>query len=68
MGDRLLTQQIVDEHLDRIRTDTARLSQTLKDASDAGVSPALILPQLVLVFREAFGEMPPGFTLPGMGS
>lgn len=50
----------------RVRGDTTRLAETLKEASDAGVSHALILPQLVLVFRESFGEMPQGFTLPGV--
>jgi hypothetical protein len=56
------------QHLDAVKRDAAALAETLRDASDAGVSHALILPQLVLVFREAFGEMPPGFTLPGMCS
>lgn len=53
--------------LERVKTDAATLATTLRDAADAGVSRALILPQLVLAFREAFGEMPPGFAamLPG---
>lgn len=54
------------EHLERVRRDTTALAETLREASDAGVSHALILPQLVLVFRQAFGEMPAGFTIPGM--
>jgi hypothetical protein len=51
-----------------VKEDAKRLAETLRDASDAGVSHALILPQLMLVFREAFGAMPPGFQLPGMPS
>ena len=54
------------EHVEQVKQDAARLAETLKAASDAGVSHALILPQLVLVFREVFGEMPAGFSLPGM--
>ena len=60
-----MTQQ---EHLDAVKRDATALAETLRDAADAGVSHALILPQLVLVFREAFGEMPAGFTLPGLPS
>lgn len=56
------------EHLDAVKRDAAQLAETLRDASDAGVSHALILPQLVLVFREAFGEMPAGFAIPGVPS
>ena len=58
-----LTQQ---QHLDLVKARAGGLAEALRDASDAGVSHALILPALVLVFREAFGEMPAGFTLPGM--
>lgn len=53
-----------DEHLARVKADAAALAVTLRDASDAGVSHALILPQLVLVFKDAFGEMPQGFQMP----
>jgi hypothetical protein len=56
------------EHLEAVKRDAAALAETLRDASDAGVSHALILPQLVLVFREAFGEMPAGFSIPGVQS
>lgn len=56
------------QHLERVKRDATALAETLREASDAGVSHALILPQLVLVFRTAFGEMPPGFTIPGMPS
>lgn len=56
------------QHLEQVRRDATALAETLRDASDAGVSHALILPQLVLVFRQAFGEMPAGFTIPGMPS
>lgn len=54
------------EHLAAVKRDAAQLAETLRDASDAGVSPALVLPQLVLVFREAFGEMPAGLVIPGL--
>lgn len=57
----------VQQHLAKVSADATRLAETLRDASDAGVPHALILPQLVLVFREAFGEMPAGFKLPGLG-
>lgn len=56
------------EHLDAVKRDTERLCVTLREAQDAGVSHALILPQLVLAFRESFGEMPPGFAIPGLPS
>lgn len=48
-----------EERLQDVKTKAESLAVTLRDASDEGVSHALILPQLVLVFREAFGEMPP---------
>jgi hypothetical protein len=51
-----------------LRHDTRQLAETMRDASDAGVPHALILPQLVFVFRETFGEMPAGFAIPGMPS
>lgn len=59
-------QQTEHDHIDRVKADAEKLAVTLRDASDAGVSHALILPQLVLVFREAFGEMPEGMQIPGM--
>lgn len=49
-----------------VERDARTLAESLKAANEAGVSPALILPRLVLVFREA-GMMPEGFTLPGFG-
>lgn len=55
-----------EQHLLRVDEHARLLAETLRDASDAGVSHALILPRLMLVFRSAFGEMPPGFKLPGM--
>lgn len=61
-----MSERTQQEWIDEVRDDATRLAGTLKAASDAGVSHALILPQLVLVFREVFGEMPAGFTLPGM--
>lgn len=46
-------------HLDDVKAKASALAVALRDASDAGVPHGLVLPQLVLVFREAFGEMPP---------
>jgi hypothetical protein len=47
-----------DDYLAAIRRDAEKLAGSLLAASDAGVGPALIVPQLVLVFRAAFGAMP----------
>jgi hypothetical protein len=55
-----------DEHLAEIRARCAELAVALREASDAGVSHALIIPQLMLVFRDAFGELPAGMTVPGL--
>lgn len=54
------------EHVARVKQSAERLAADLVAASDAGVSHALILPQLVLVFREAFGDIPAG-VLPQLG-
>lgn len=54
--------------LERVKRDATVLAETLREASDAGVSHAIILPQLVLVFRQSFGEIPEGFQVPGMGA
>lgn len=58
-ADRLLTPEIQAEYVERVRREGAAFAELLRDASDAGVSHMIILPQLVLVFRQAFGEMPP---------
>jgi hypothetical protein len=42
-----------------VKVHATALAEALRDASDAGVPHGLILPQLVQVFRQAFGEMPP---------
>jgi hypothetical protein len=68
MSDPMLTPAIQQEFLERVKADAATLAVSLREATDAGVKPMLIMPQLVLVFREAFGEMPPGFAMPGMPS
>ena len=47
-----------------MKTQAARLCDALRDASEEGVSPALLLPALVTVFRDA-GMMPAG-GLPGL--
>lgn len=49
----------IQRNLDAVRDAATTLAETLRDASDAGVPHGLILPQLVLVFKEAFGDMPP---------
>jgi hypothetical protein len=54
------------EWLALVDTRATELAGALRDASDAGVSHALILPRLMLVFRQVFGEPPAGFVLPGM--
>ena len=54
------------EWLARVDEQAAALAGTLAAASDAGVSHALILPRLMLAFRGAFGEPPPGFVLPAV--
>jgi hypothetical protein len=40
-----------------VRTDAERLCSTVKGATEAGVSDALLLPELIAVFREA-GMLP----------
>jgi hypothetical protein len=55
-----------DEWIARVEEQARELAVSLRDASDAGVSHALILPRLVLVFRQSFGEPPAGFAIPGM--
>lgn len=56
------------QHLDGVKLHATALAEALRDASDAGVPHGLIIPQLVLVFRQAFGEMPPNLmqTLQGL--
>ena len=36
----------------------------LTAAQDAGVSHAVILPNLMVAFRSSFGELPAGFVMP----
>lgn len=47
-----------DWYVERVRDEAGALAATLRQATEQGVSHAVILPQLVLVFRDAFGEMP----------
>lgn len=63
-----MTPEEVDAHIERVKRDATALAETLREVSDAGVPTALILPQLVLVFRSSFGEMPAGFTIPGLAA
>ena len=46
-----------DELLEAVRTDAEKLSASVRAAEDAGVSPALVLPALFSVFKEA-GMLP----------
>ena len=46
-----------DELLAAVRTDAEKLSASVRAAEDAGVSPALVLPALFSVFKEA-GMLP----------
>lgn len=57
------------DHVGEVEAAARVLADKLNAASDAGVSPALILPRMVLVFREVFGELPPNLIslLGGMG-
>lgn len=55
-----------DEHVARIRESAQQLATQLREANDAGVSHALILPQLMIVFRETFGDIPAG-VMPQLG-
>lgn len=45
--------------VERVRTEGTALAETLRTAVESGVSHAIILPQLMIVFRDAFGTMPP---------
>lgn len=46
-----------EELLATVREDAAKLSGSVRAAEDAGVSPALVLPALFSVFKEA-GMLP----------
>lgn len=61
-----LSAQAQAEHVEQIRAAAVALAELLRAATDAGVSHAIILPQLVLVFRQVFGEMPDGLVIPGL--
>lgn len=50
-----LTEQ---QHLARVIRQARVFAVVLQQASEAGVSHALILPQLMLVFRTSFGAPP----------
>ncbi len=52
------------EHIARLRDDVAAFALHLTEAQAAGVSHALIIPQLMVAFRESFGELPAGTVLP----
>lgn len=48
------------EHVRNVRVKADALAAALVDATDAGVSGAVILPQLIAAFKGAFGgDVPP---------
>lgn len=51
-----------------IRAKATDLAEALRLATDRGVSHAIVLPQLVLVFRQVFGEMPAGMQMPDLSA
>ncbi len=57
----VLEPESQEEHMAAVTRDAERLAATLVAATDADVSPALILPELMRVFRAS------GLPMPGMG-
>lgn len=58
----------LDAHVVGLELAVEDFARRLTAAQDAGVSNAVLLPRMMLAFRRAFGEPPPGFSLPpGMG-
>jgi hypothetical protein len=56
-----------DQHVLEVTLRGQQLAEALKDAGDEGVGPAVLLPALVTVFRDA-GMMPGGLeSLGGLG-
>ena len=53
-------------HLARVKEQADMFAVTLRDAADAGVPQAVIIPQLMLAFQAAFGKLPAGLTIPGL--
>jgi len=54
-----------EERVARLEELVGEFARELTAAQDAGVSHAILLPRLMLAFRQHFGEPPPGFALPG---
>lgn len=54
------TAQERDEYfVGKVQAEAGALASTLKEAIEAGTSHAIILPELLIVFRDAWGTMPP---------
>ena len=56
---------MTDELLAQVRSDAQTLCASVRAAEDAGVSPALVLPVLFEVFRDA-GMLPEGLDIGGL--
>jgi len=46
-----------EEHIELLERDVAEFARHLNAAQEAGVSHALIIPRLMLAYRNAFGEV-----------
>lgn len=55
---------LAEEHVQRLEATVELFARQLAETQEAGVSHAIILPRLMLAFRRAFGEPPPGFVMP----
>lgn len=47
-----------DEHVAQVKADARRFFMSLQAAFDADVSHAILLPQLMLTYREVTGHLP----------
>jgi hypothetical protein len=54
-----------DELLAVVKADAEKLCASVRAAEDAGVSPALVLPTLFQVFKDA-GMLPDGLDIGGL--
>lgn len=57
-----------EERVRELEELVAHFAERLTAAQEAGVSQALLLPRLMLAFRQSFGEPPAGFALPALPS
>jgi hypothetical protein len=54
------TAQDRDEYyVEKVKAEAGALAETLREAIEMGTSHAIILPELLMVFRDAWGTMPP---------